>query len=378
MKLLSIDYSSTADIPKRGRKRQVEKPDKRFDDYKQTMPVQLNLFKLLDDVSDNYSQTIELYDFVPKYVVGKVEQNRLDGQYLKPIKRVFECRGKEYQLTLIPAKIEIEEGVFKDYFLGAREEIVEDALRKLAVEGKGVMLDDELGLRFTIYQVEQELKNAGHSYSFYQVVDALKILATATIQISTQSDTELALPRKNKNLRNGKDLFFHPIETLAFNNEETKTPTFVRFSPLVTKSVRENSFRMCNYKQIMKHTSFIARQLYKRMSHHFTQADITKPYTVMLTTIIRDFGLTVQGRLKDNLKNVEAALEQMKEKDSILSYKIDKVCDQKIKTKIIDAHVRLIPSPSFSADAKKFNAKARDNQLFFTSAKSGELVGDAG
>jgi len=361
MKLLGIE-SVSSETPKRGKKRLVEKPDKKFEEYKQTFPIQLSLFTLFDKAFDNFSHTIELYDFVPKYVVGKVEDTRVDGRYLEPIKRSFECRGREYQLTLIPARIEVADGVFKDYFLGVREEIVEDALRKLAVEGKGAMLDDELGMCFTIYQVEQELKESGHSYSFYQVVDALKILATATIQISTPSDTEQLLPKKGKNTRSGKDLFFHPLETLAFDNDVQKTPTFVRFSPLVTKSIREHSFRMCNYKQCMKHSSFVARQLYKRMSHHFTQADIYKPYTIMLTTIIRDFGLTLQSRLKNNLANVEESLKEMKKNDSILSYKIDKVLDSKRKNKLIDAYIHLMPSPTFSSDAKKFNAKALENR----------------
>lgn len=348
----------------------MEKRNKKFSDYQQTLPMQLDLFRLPDD--QNYSQTIELYDFVPKYVPGKVEPQRVDGRYLEPITRDFECRGKPYQLTLIPARIQTEaEGIYKDYFLGVREEIVEDALRKIAIEGKGIMLDGELGMSFSIYQVEQEVKKSGHTYSYRQIVDALNILATATIRISTKSEVETTDQKKGKTAK-GKDLVFHPLETLVFDNEVEGTPTFLRFSPLVAKSIRESSYRMLNYRESMKLKSFIARQLYKRMSHHFIQASLTSPYAIKLTTIISDFGLTKQSRLKNNLANVEESLEEMKANDDILAYKSEKIFDVKRKNKLSDVLFRITPHPRFIADAKKFNAKAADNRTRMARQLPGE------
>lgn len=348
----------------------LKKTEKKFDEYKQSYPVQLTLFSLLDGGDENYSQTIEFYDFIPKYVVGNVEKHRIEGKFLEPVKRQFECRGKSYGLTLLPARVEISDGEFKDYFMGVREEIVEDALRKLAVEGKGVMLDDELGLAFTIYEIEKELAETGHTYSYSQIVNALKILATATIHISAES--EQSLPETGKSTKNGKkkDLFFHPIETLAFESAD-ETPTFVRFSPLVTKSIREHSFRMINYKQSMRLKSYVSRSLFKRLSHHFTQAEITKPYGILLSTIIRDFGLTMQSRLKNNLENVEDALKELRETDSILAYKIEKIYDVKKKNKLIDAKITITPSFSFSGDAKRFNAKTKKNKEMLGGSATG-------
>lgn len=342
----------------------TKKTGKKLSDYEQSFPVQLKLF--FDQ--ENYSQTIELYHFVPKYVLGDVENLRIEGKFLEPIKRTFESRGKEYQITLLPARIETGDGEFKDYFMGVREEIVEDALLKLAVEGRGLMLDGELGLTFTVYEIQKLLKENNHTYSYDQVINALKILATATIQITSENGQNLPDAGKTKNGKK-KELLFHPLETLAFQSgDEEKTPAFVRFSPLVTDSIKEHTFRLLNYKHSMRHSSFISRQIYRRMSHHFTQADITKPYTIMLSSIIRDFGLTLQSRLKNNLKNVEDALKEMVENDSILSYKIEKVYDSKRSNKLVDAYLKLTPSLRFSSDSKKFNARTRDNLLKLAAA----------
>lgn len=40
---------------------------KRLEDYEQSFPVQLQLFQYLQPDEKRYSNTIELYDFMPKY-----------------------------------------------------------------------------------------------------------------------------------------------------------------------------------------------------------------------------------------------------------------------------------------------------------------------
>jgi hypothetical protein len=49
-------------------------------EYKQEKPIQLTLFELLLPGEQAYSNTVELYDFIPKYHWGKVE--RVNGMFL--------------------------------------------------------------------------------------------------------------------------------------------------------------------------------------------------------------------------------------------------------------------------------------------------------
>ena len=57
------------------------KDKKMFLEFQKGSPVQLSLFRLLEKEKD-YSHTIELYDFIPRYVWGKSKRN--EGKILKP------------------------------------------------------------------------------------------------------------------------------------------------------------------------------------------------------------------------------------------------------------------------------------------------------
>ncbi len=207
---------------------------------------------------------------MPKYVWGKVE--RVGGVYLPTLRREFECCGRKYSLEIAPARI-TDGDTEIECFPSKREEMVEDALRKMMAEGQGIFLDGEAGISFTRYQLQKELKNTGNSYSTQQIKQALTILARTSIELKSE-DAEI-------------EIYFSPIETLGFKGKNDEKQTFVRFSPLVTRSIQERSFRLINYEQVMSYKSVIARLLHKRLSHHYTQASMTNPYHFLLTTVIR-------------------------------------------------------------------------------------------
>ncbi len=71
------------------------------------------------------------------------------------------------------------------------------------------------------------------------------------------------------------------FETLGLQTREDwkgtgeKTKAFVRFNSLVSEGIKTGAFRQLDYEKAMSYSSVIARQLHKRMSHHFTQASIS-------------------------------------------------------------------------------------------------------
>lgn len=325
---------------KKPRRRKRGEP-KKFNQLEQSKPIQLTLFDLEPD-EDNYSQSIELYDFIPKYVWGKVE--RLNGKFLDSLKREFECRGRKYLLTLMPARLEVGDS-FKEFYPSKREELVEDALRKLMTERRSLMLDGEAGIVFTLYQLQKELKEKGHTYNYDELKDAIRVLSNSDIILKDESgQIETA---------------FSPVESYGFAGEGSETNTFVRFSPLITHSIKLGTYRLVNYDKVMSYRSIIARQLHKRMSHHFIQASLTDHYEILLTTVIRDFGLKPQKRIQQNLVEVEKAIEEMKQNNVIINYKIEKIFDSSPRTKLIDAKLRFQPHFDFIADVKKANARAK-------------------
>ena len=333
---------------------------KKLEEYKQDKPVQLNLFEFLLPQEQKYSNTIELYDFIPKYHWGKAP--RENGKYLPTLKRTFECRGAKYNVKIKPASIEDKDGVERYYYPGKREELVEDALRKLVSEGQGLFLDEQAGVTFTLYRLQQELKRVGHSYSVSEIKDALYICSQTHLELTSESGS--AVLKSNM------------FETLGLQTREDwqgvgqKTRAFVRFNSLVTASIKSQTFRQLDYDKAMAFNSTIARQLHKRLSHHYIQASLNNPYTIFLSTIIRDFGLTAYKKLANNLRDVKTALDELKEKEVILDYKIERTIDATQRNRLLDAKLTLTPHPRFSSEVIKANERRKRTKLLaFNSQK---------
>ena len=309
--------------------------------------MQLTLFELLLPQERSLSNTIELYDFIPKYHWGKVE--RIGGEFLRALEREFECRGQKYKVKIRPASIEDKDGMERYYYPSKREELVEDALRKFIAEGQGVFLDDAAGVTFSLYQLQEELRRNGHSYNKQEIKDALLICARTNITVTSEDGSAVLV----------SNLF----ETVGLQTRESwkgtgqKTRAFVRFNALVSKSIQSRTFRQINYEKVMSYKTVIARQLHKRMSHHYIQASISNPYHILLSTIIRDLGLTLYDRLRDNLRDVQIALDEMKLKDVLLSYKIEKVLENSKRSKLLDAKFILIPNPMFAGEVTRANKR---------------------
>ncbi len=318
--------------------RRREKP-KSFECYEQERPVQLTFFEILEPENKQYSNTIEIYDFLPKEFLGKA--SRVADTYLPRLEREFECRGVRYQMKLDPARIEDKDGNVREYYPSQREEVVEDCLRKLMVDGSGVFLDNAASVRFTLYQLQKELADNGHTYSYTQIRESLEILTKINIELSGDG---------------GKvRLIFSPIETLGIKGEGGETQTFVRLSPLVTDSIKERKFRLINYKKVMGYRSAIARKLHKRLSHFYIQASLTEKYGVLLSTLIRDFGLTQYQQMSKNLRDFEKAVEELKSSNTILNFYREEIRQDRPRVKIIDYRLTFQPHPEFISDVKKAN-----------------------
>ncbi len=321
--------------------------DKKLEDFKQSKPYQMTLFEMLLPEDKKYSNTIEFYDFIPKYFWGKAK--RIEGRFLDELDREFECRREKYSVTINPARIKQPNGKSRDYYPTKREELVEDALRKLAVEGQGVYLDDKAGVKFTLYQLQQELKRNGHDYNITQIKESLQVCNQTSLVVRSSD---------------GKKIFSETMFiTLGLQTREDwkSTPkqayAFVRFNSLVSRAIKEKMFRQINYSVSMQYKNVIARQLHKRMSHHYTQASYTDPYTITLNTVIRDFGLTRYAQLRDNIRKVETALDEMQENAVIMSYKSEKIFDQNKNNKIVDAKFVITPDLNFIQEMKRANKR---------------------
>jgi hypothetical protein len=306
---------------------------------------QLPLPFMFDRPEPNYSHTIELYDAVPKYVWGRIAlKDRKSGQFLDSIKRKFEFRGKVYRVKITPARIE-EKGLDMDYFPGEMEELIEDALRKLACDGKGLFLDDQAGVVFTLYELQQELNSRGHKYNIAQIKRSIQICRGTSIILESETGDSI--------------LESQMFETVGLQTQEDwkgqgkKTKCFVRFNSLVTRSIKSKTYRQLNYDTCMAYKRSLSRWINKRMSHMFIQASMVNNYTILLSTIIRNSCVKEYKDMRNNLRDVRSALDEMKEAGVIRLYKEDIIKDGR---KIADVKFSISPGISFISDMKKANA----------------------
>lgn len=348
-------------MPDESKKLKIVK--KKVEDYVQTKPSQLELFEYdyVDTKSDIYSNTIELYDQMPKYFFGGAEREIGKTVDALPIlSRNFKHRSKEFNLNISPAAlIDRKNGKTVHHYPSQREELVEDALRKLAVNKKGIFLDNDAAVKFTLYELQQELQKSGHGYNLNQIKEAIEVCNKSVVEIIDKEGDDVSIT---------STIFpFVGMENSSGAGEgvKGKDRVVVMFHPLVTKSINQRTYRLYNYNKVMTYKMAISRWLHKRISHNFTQASATNPYGIYLSTIVRDSGMKVYERKSDSLKQVIKSLEEMVSIGTLSKYKVSK---NMVGRKLKDASLELYVSDEFVSDVKKAN-KFINMQIEFSGTK---------
>jgi hypothetical protein len=321
-------------------------------------PQQLMLWQsyLPGDVDvDDYSNTVELYDAVPKYFASKKRMSELrrDGQFLTSLRREFKHRGKSYQVKITPARIEEEDGSEKEYYPSWREELVEEALKKIATDQlNGVYLNDTAGVQFTLYELRKELRSRGHSIRLDDLIKSLTICRRSNVVISAQANNDAELVM---------DSSIFPtliiVKRRDWERNPKRTRCYVQFNPLVTYSINNLAYRQLDYVKFMAFKRQLSRWLHKRLSHNYVQASLTEPYRIKMTTIVRDSALVNAKEVRHKMRYIDESLEELEEKAVLLS------CDKKIikgeRGRIEDITYTLVPHPAFINQVKKANRRKR-------------------
>ena len=313
---------------------------------------QLDLFQDFlcntDQEKDRLSNAIELWDAVPKYHISMRRQNKLRTKegFLPIASHDFVYRGKDFTVQIMPALLKVD-GKDKAFYPSAREELVEDALRKLACKkGNGYFETERSGVAFTSKELQGELKKRGHSLSFYEVMESLEILSSTTIEI---------FPLNSKALFKSS-----PLTCLVGVSKEDllndpKARWYADFSPLVTQGVKEIKYRQYNYALMMSHSHQLTRYLHKRLAYNYVQAGLLQPYTINMTAIIRDSGLLQSYETRIKRVKIEEALNELVEAKILMWF--DKEETRGPRNALIDIKYILMPHTNFIAEVKRANKR---------------------
>lgn len=316
--------------------------------------AQLSLFQTFlcntDDERDRLSNTIELWDSIPKYAITQqaMNQARTKEGLLPRLDKIFVYKKREYKVRISPAIIDTESGC-KAFYPSGSEEIIEDALRKIAAEQQRGFFDKpefKSGVVFSLNMLRKELKKRGHTRSYQEIIRSLNILVGSHIEIILPDGKGFA-----------KTSYLPTLITVSRMDwmRDPDARWVAHFHPLVTHSIDTLSYRQYNYHLMMSHNNQLSRWIHKVLAHNYTNASIMVPYTISLLSLVRDSGLLGCKRNNDNLRKLEAALQELIDHKILLKFTKDD--ERGTKNRINDIRFTLIPHPDFVKEVKAANKR---------------------
>lgn len=312
---------------------------------------QMGLFEIIESPTkkNDYSNTIEIYDALPKYVWDqKREHEDLSNAV---VTRQCTIRGQQFTVKVKPAIIE-KDGKTVLIYAGQREEILEDALRKLAVNGKGHIIEGKAGVMFTLYELQKELSKMGHGYNLNEIKEAIQVCRGATLECISENGEAFISSS------------FFPMVGLTTRGEFRKkggnARCYVQFNPLVNESIMNLTFRQYNYKIGMQIRSPLARYIYKRMSHYWIQAAPNAPYTPSLVSFLTQSPRELSPRMPENVRAMKNALESLIKQEIISDYD---AIQQKEGRRVIDVRYVIRPHKKFVKQIMASNKRKQQTEL---------------
>jgi hypothetical protein len=321
------------------------------------------------------SHTLDLFDAVPKYPfattrsVDQAERIVVD----------FKFTNKRYRAEILPAQIKDRAtGQERLVFPGGREELVERALRYLAVQQIAKVRLTPDGKRHsvtvfsTLSMIRRHLEKLGHGFMLSEIKEALDILSGTMIEIFLLDGDAVQQPRRTRT-RSIKATILTSY-TKDFSEEDpTGEASLVAmtFHPLVTAAILQMAYFPINALRVGKLKSTLARWLTTRMSHNYRQARKNgwidgDGYHISLETILVERALNKEKRLRANVESVRTALAEMK-KEKILFQ--PKPHDEKLTfatgrggPKIVGAVWTLYPSPEFVEEIIRGNEQMAEKK----------------
>ncbi|QSA99328.1 replication protein [Methylococcus sp. EFPC2] len=321
---------------------------------------QLDLFRSFlcnsEDERARLSNTFDLWDSVPRYAVSRQQMDKIrKAKGFLDLQQVeFQYRGTTLKTIIQAARVLDEKtGMSKDYYPSATEELIEDALRKIAADQQNAFFDRpnfRSGVVFTLYMLREELKKRGHTRSYQEIILSLQILARSTIEIRTTDG------------KGGEAFavssYFSGLSAVTKGRlaEDPHAKWIVQFHPLVTQEIDALTYRQFNYAQMMSHRTQLARWLHKQLSLKFTFASLITPFEMRYRTVRRDSALLDSyGRERKAIEALDAALDELV--TARVLGKFEKKSLLGLRGKVEDVVYTLFASSEFSHDMKAANKR---------------------
>jgi hypothetical protein len=319
-------------------------------------PLQLALWEAPDPDRTNM---VALYDIAPRFSFD----TREDGEgRRKLIEREFTFGGKRYRITLKPTQLRNADGVVVDKYLGEREQIVEEVIRRIAAKRSRLTLHDGVKVRFPfkISEVREELRRVKHTYSFAEIHEAITLLSEVRLiiqDLDAKGSPVLSAPA-------------FPVMGMRRRGEDGES--FVEFNPLVADAIRLLSFQQVDYDILMEIRDPVARWLLKRL--HIEMATTRQPVQQLSATDIRrDSGMPEWKQTRNLLRRVSQAADVLVKVGVLDGLDVEEVMEGQRK---VDILFTMSASPDFMAKVHASNRIVKDNLAEFSRVTGGKAPQD--
>jgi hypothetical protein len=325
---------------------------------------QYDLFTTFFGDRTELSNTIELWDAIPKYAVSPRTQNALrspdnrlpvhEYRFVYAMRRADQRIESTCRVAVQPASIKTKDG-YVDFYPSTDEELVEEVIRKIFADQRCGIHDPgntESWVRFSAQMIRKELKARGKTRNLDEIKRSIDILRKTIVSLYLDDTDE--------------PVYSAPIlsDVTKITRQQYLSDTsltwFARLPALVSKSVNDLTYRQFNYGVLMSLSSQLARWLHKRLSHNYTNASFLDPYETLFSSIQRDSGLLTYTRTNDNLKALEAAFDELRASKVLHAWQRQQ--ERRKGRKIVDIKYTLLAHSDFIKDVKAANARMKDSR----------------
>jgi len=323
---------------------------------------QLNLFQSFYGPSTTHnrlSNIIDIWDAAPKYVTPRRNSNLSVYAMDQVVERIFEFKGEVFCVRTAAAAFKDASGKTVIKLPTAREELIEDVLRKIAVQQKlasvgltTLATGEEVrvfNVRFSLYMLRNELAKYGHSIKHSDLIEALMIMSGSVV--------EIAYANKRTAIHRAAIL----TSLIGVSREDLRSdPNSLWeacFHPMVMCSLASIEYRQYDYSHTMCYRLSLARWMHKRLSMVYSNAGMLHPYRLKLSSARSNSGLINHATIRHQARAIDEAFDEMKSRHVVRLIEERQIMEGR---KIQDVEYTIHPTPEFVASVKAANARQRD------------------
>lgn len=316
--------------------------------------------------ADQSTNLFNAWDFYGVYAISRREQIKMRklSPNLPITEHEFHVNGYSHAIEITPAIITVD-GQRVEYYPSEREEIVEQALRRIFLEEGGSVHvpGKETWVRFTLKQVQNELSRMGHGMSIKALKESLDIMIGCKIKVS----------QGRKKAFEGSILTERIFTDREEYLETGKSVCAAKFNTLITDSIDKLEFRQMNYLLYMSSKRSVTRWIYKLLVSNYRNAGYdAPPFRIRASQIIQACRLTYT-RERDAYKEIRLCLEELRGlKDNTGNNAVIPddtgdflpIQEKQLKqgAKIVDLEFTITASAAFIAFVKAANRRSKDLQ----------------